>query len=105
MDRVQIGIEDGDLEDLTVSAFYEQGVTALEVVFDLAEGSLFPGGIEDEVTLAGGRCNNAVQFRRLVAFGNLDSSDDMIAGGNGGIVRVDDASFGIDHHQCAVDAN
>ena len=49
-DGVEVGRENRKLDDLAVGAFHEDAVAALEVVLELAEGGLFPGGIEDEVS-------------------------------------------------------
>ncbi len=52
-DGVEIGREDRKLDDLAVGAFHQDAVATLEVVLELAEGGLLPGGVEDEVAAAG----------------------------------------------------
>src|SRR6185437_11521359 len=98
------GIEDGDLEDLAVGAFYEKAVTALKFGLNLAEGCLLGGRIEDKVALAGLRGDDIVKFGGVVALGNLDGGDGVIAH-DGWRIGIDDATPAVDEHDVTVDAD
>ena len=55
--------------------------------------------------LATGLCgDDAAQFGRVVAFGDFDGGDHVIAD-DGGRVGIDDAAAGVDHDESAVNAD
>ena len=59
---VEIRGKNRELDDLAVGAFHQDAVAALEVVLELAEGGLVPGGVEDEVSTTGLRGDDAAEF-------------------------------------------
>ena len=92
------------MNDLALGAVHEDAVAALEIVLELAEGGLLPGGIEDEEALAGGGGDDAAEAWGGVALGHLDGEHHVIADDRGS-VRVDDAAAVIDHQESGADAH
>src|SRR6185312_5422464 len=104
MDGIQLRGQDGKRNNLTLVAFEEQTIAALETVFELAEGSLLPCRIEDEIAAAILCRDDAMKFGRGVARGDFDGGDHMIADDRGR-VGSDDAAASIDHHERGVNAD
>src|SRR5260370_27638249 len=78
-DGVEVGGKDRKLDDLTVWAVHQDAVAALKVVLQLTEGGFLPSRIEDEVLTTGFRSDDAAELRRVVAFGNFNRRNHVIA--------------------------
>ena len=64
------GIQDRQLDDLTVRALHQDAIAALKFVLKLAERGLLPGGIEDQIPASGLRRHHAsAAAARLYPFG------------------------------------
>src|SRR5262249_38672148 len=101
---VEVRTQHWDLEDLAVGALDKQAIASLQIVLDLAKGCVFPGGIEDQITLAIFRGEYAVKLWRVVALGDFDRGDHVIAVDRGSI-GIDGTAMAVHHYEIAMDSH